>query len=50
MIFFAAFFGIASGSRGAGVSVAFAVAVVLAWVWISLLAAHVRAALRSEQG
>jgi hypothetical protein len=50
VIFFAAFFGIASGSKGAGVSVAFAVAVVLAWVWISLLAAHVRSALLTEQG
>ncbi len=37
---FAAFFGIASGSKGAGVSVAFAVAVVIAWVWISLIAAR----------
>lgn len=39
VIFFAAFIGIASGSKGP-VSVAFAVAVVLAWVWISLIAAR----------
>jgi Protein of unknown function (DUF998) len=45
VLFFAAFFGIASGSRGAGVSVAFAVAVVLAWVWISLMAARLMAGL-----
>jgi hypothetical membrane protein len=39
-LFFAAFFGIASGSQGAGVSLAFAVAVVIAWVWISVMAAR----------
>src|SRR5262245_60335475 len=43
VIFFAAFFGIASGSQGP-VSVAFAVAVVLAWVWISLIMAGLRPA------
>ena len=36
-IFFAAFFGIASGSKGP-VSVAFAAAVVLGWAWISAMA------------
>jgi hypothetical membrane protein len=45
VIFLAAFFGIASGSRGAGVSLAFAVAIVLAWVWLSLIAARLRSAL-----
>ena len=44
VIFFAAFFGIASGSQGA-VTVAFAVAVVIAWVWISLMAARLMAGL-----
>jgi hypothetical protein len=39
VIFFAAFFGIASGSQGAGV-IAFAIAVVIAWVWVSLMAAR----------
>jgi hypothetical membrane protein len=41
VIFFAAFVGIASGSKGP-VSVAFAVAVVIAWVWISLMAARLK--------
>jgi|SRR6266545_694453 len=45
VIFFAAFFGIASGSQGAGVSVAFAVAVVIAWAWISVMAARLMAGL-----
>lgn len=40
VLFFAAFFGIASGSKGAGVSVAFAVAVVLGWAWISAMMAR----------
>jgi hypothetical protein len=40
VLFFAAFFGIASGSKGSGVSVAFAVAVVLGWAWISAVATH----------
>jgi hypothetical membrane protein len=40
VIFFAAFFGIASGPKGDGVSVAFAVAIVLAWIWISVVAAR----------
>src|SRR5262245_13279505 len=45
VIFFAAFFGIASGSQGAGVSLAFAIAVVIAWVWISAMAARLMAGL-----
>jgi hypothetical protein len=44
VIFFAAFFGIASGSRGP-FSVVFAVAVVIAWVWISAMAARLMSAL-----
>jgi hypothetical protein len=40
VLFFAAFFGIASGSKGAGITVAFAVAVVLGWAWISAMAAR----------
>jgi hypothetical protein len=47
VIFFAAFFGIASGSRGAGVSLAFALAVVIAWVWISVMAARLRSGLKT---
>lgn len=39
VIFFVAFFGIASGSKGP-VSAAFAVAVVLAWVWFSAVSAR----------
>lgn len=39
VIFFAAFFGIASGSKGP-VSVAFAVAGIIAWVWISAMSAR----------
>jgi hypothetical protein len=34
-VFFAAFFGIASGSGLTGTNVAFAIAVVLGWAWIS---------------
>jgi hypothetical membrane protein len=49
VIFFAAFFGIASGSRGAGVSLAFAVAVVIAWIWVSLMAGRLMAALPAEE-
>jgi hypothetical protein len=49
VIFLAAFFGIASGSRGAGVSVAFAVAVVIAWAWLSVIAARLRSALATPQ-
>ena len=49
VIFFAAFFGIASGSKGAGVSLAFAGAVVIAWVWISMLAARLRSGLSSAK-
>ena len=45
VIFLAAFFGIASGSKGAGVSLAFAIAVVIAWVWLSMLSARLRSAL-----
>jgi len=44
------FFGIASGSKGAGVSVAFAVAVVLGWAWISAVAAQLRAELPDARG
>ena len=49
VIFFAAFFGIASGSQGgpatvAFVTIAFSVAVVLAWAWISITAARRRLA------
>ncbi len=40
LIFFAAFFGIASGSRNAWIIIAFTLAVVLAWSWISALAAR----------
>jgi cytochrome b len=50
VLFFAAFFGIASGSRGAGVSVAFAVAVVLGWAWISAMAARLRTELPDARG
>jgi hypothetical protein len=39
VLFLAAFFGIASGSKGAGVSLAFAVAVVLGCAWISAMTA-----------
>jgi Protein of unknown function (DUF998) len=39
VLFLAAFFGIASGSKGAGVSMAFAVAVVLGCAWISAMTA-----------
>lgn len=42
VLFFAAFFGIASGSRIPGINVAFAVAVVLGWTWISLTAVRLR--------
>ncbi len=50
VLFFAAFFGIASGSKGAGVSVAFAVAVVLGWAWISAMAARLRTELPDARG
>jgi hypothetical protein len=45
VLFFAAFVGIASGSKGAGVSLAFAVAVVLGWAWISAMTARLISAL-----
>jgi hypothetical protein len=50
VFFFAAFFGIASGSKGAGVSVAFALAVVLGWAWISAMAARLRSELLDARG
>jgi hypothetical membrane protein len=50
VLFFAAFFGIASGSKGAGVSVAFAVAVVLGWAWISAMVARLRTELPDARG
>jgi Protein of unknown function (DUF998) len=40
LVFFAAFFGIASGSKKAWIIVALTVAVVLAWLWISVVAAR----------
>jgi hypothetical protein len=45
VLFFVAFVGIASGSKGAGVSVAFAMAVVLGWAWISAMMARLTSAL-----
>ena len=48
VIFFAAFFGIASGSKGA-VSVAFAIADVIAWIWFSLMAARLMAGLPNRE-
>jgi hypothetical protein len=50
VLFFAAFFGIASGSKGAGVSVAFAVAVLLGWAWISAVAARLSTELSDARG
>ena len=50
VLFFAAFFGIASGSKGAGVSGAFAVAVVLGWAWISAMVARLRTELPDARG
>jgi hypothetical protein len=43
-------FGIASGSKGAGISVAFAVAVVLGWAWISAMAARLMTGLLGAEG
>jgi hypothetical protein len=40
VLFFAAFFGIASGSGNAWINAAFFVAVVLGWAWISAMAAR----------
>jgi hypothetical protein len=40
VIFFAAFGGIASGSKQPWIIIAFTLAVVLAWAWISAIAAH----------
>jgi hypothetical protein len=40
VIFFAAFFGIASGSKKAWIIIAFTLAVVLAWSWISAVSAR----------
>lgn len=42
VLFFAAFFGIATGSGGAAINVAFALAVVLGWAWISAVMARLR--------
>ena len=50
VLFFAAFFGIASGSRGAGISLAFAVAGVLGWAWLSALVARLLAGLPDGTG
>jgi Protein of unknown function (DUF998) len=40
LVFFAAFFGIASGSQKTWIIVAFTAAVVLAWLWLSVVAAR----------
>ena len=53
LIFFAAFFGIASGSQQspatvAFVTIAFSVAVALAWTWTSIMAARLRLGLKAE--
>lgn len=42
VVFFAAVFGIASGSGQAGINVAFAVAAVLGWAWVSAVMARLR--------
>lgn len=47
VLFFAAFAGIASGSKGELVSPAFASAVVLAWIWIAIVSARLRAGERA---
>ena len=50
VLFFAAFVGIASGSKGAGISVAFAVATMLGWAWVSALAGRLMAGLADGTG
>lgn len=45
LVFFAGFFGIASGSGQSWTVIGFWIALVLAWSWISALAAHVMAGL-----
>jgi hypothetical protein len=49
LFFFAAFFGIASGSGSRALNVVFGLAVVLAWAWLSALHARVRAALSATR-
>jgi len=54
VIFFAAFFGIASGSQQspatvAFLTIAFSVAVVLAWTWVSIMAARLRLGFKAER-
>jgi len=48
VIFFAAFFGIASGSGKVWINIAFSLAVVLAWTWITAMAAHALAAIKNQ--
>ena len=50
VIFFAAFFGIASGSGQVWINVAFSVAVVVAWAWVSVMAARLMAGLPDAKG
>jgi hypothetical protein len=45
IIFFAAFFGIASGSGTPAINLGFGAAVVLAWLWLSLVALRLRSAI-----
>jgi hypothetical protein len=46
LIFFGAFFGIASGSKKSWLIVAFTAAVILAWSWLSLVSARLMTELR----
>jgi Protein of unknown function (DUF998) len=47
LIFFAAFFGVASGSKKSWIILAFTAAVVLAWSWLSLVSARLMTEQRS---
>ena len=48
VIFFAAFFGIASGGGKIWINIAFSLAVVLAWAWITAIAAHALVAIKNQ--
>jgi hypothetical protein len=50
VVFLAAFFGIASGSKQAAINLAFAVAVVLGWAWVSAIAARLMTERPDERG
>jgi Protein of unknown function (DUF998) len=50
VVFLAAFFGIASGSKQAAINLAFAVAVVLGWAWVSAMAVRLMTERPDERG